>query len=214
MHCVIKSDMKFGDYLIKARTKARVIGKPNYKQANIPGLDLYLAVTLSDIALKKEESVLVSDVEIKNELDKKSRDTVMVGITIRTDGTKVFMDAGDSFYEEATIYESEVKKVLGVEDIPEKIEKVKYLSPTSYYLIDVVEYLEREFAKWVQDNCEFYTYTEEDIENRNCGADDEPGDVTLSDIGMEQFETKKIEYQKMLEKIGFTYDFKGGLVWE
>jgi hypothetical protein len=214
MYCVIKNDMKFGEYFIKAGTKARVIGKPNYKQVNIPGLDLYLAVNLRDIALKQKESVLESEIRIKNELEERCHsNTEMVGITLMTDGTKVLMDAGADFYEEATIYESEVKKVLGTDNIPENIEKAKYLQPP-YYVSSLVQYLEDEFTKWVQDNCEFYTYTKEDIENGDCWEDAEPGDTTLSESGIEQFENKKIEYQKMLEKIGFTYDFKGGLVWE
>ena len=214
MYFLIKNDMKFGEYFIKGRTRARVINKPRYKKVNIPGLDLYLALNLSEIELNKKESVLVSDIEIKNELDEKSKDTVMVGITIRTDGTKVFMDAGDDFYENATIYESQVKKVLNIESIPEGIKKAEYFSPTSYYLRGVVKYLEDEFANWVENNCEFYTYTKEDIENSNCREDSEEGDTTLSEKGIEQFENKKSEYQYKLEKIGFTYDFKGGLVWE
>lgn len=213
MYCLTKNDMKFGEYFIPARTKARVIGKPNYKEANVPGLDLYLAVTFWDIVLMQKKSALVSEVEIKNELEEKSKDTVMVGITIRTDGTKVFMDAGNEFYEDATISEFQVKKVLGTEDIPKEIQKVQYMV-RPYCLRSVVDYLEDEFAKWVQDNCEFYTYTEEDIENGDCTDDAEAGDTTLSDKGLKQFESKKAEYQEKLERIGFTYDFEGGLVWE
>lgn len=213
MHCLIKNDMKFGEYFIPARTKARVINKPNYKEANIPGLDLYLAINLSDIALMQKESVLVSEVEIKNELEGKSKDTVMVGITIKTDGTKVLMDSGNDFYENATLYGSKVKKVLDTDIIPEEIKIAPYTSK-KYYLQSIIEYLENNFAKWVQANCEFYIYTEEDVENGNCYADAEPGDTILLDKGMEQFENKKLEYQSMLEKIGFTYDFKGGLIWE
>lgn len=213
MYCLIKNDMKFGEYFIPARTKARVIGKPNYKEADIPGLDLYLAVTLRDIELKQKESVLISDIEIKNELEEKSKDTVMVGITIRTDGTKVLMDAGNDFYEDATIYDFQVKKVLGIDNIPEEVEKAKYMN-RHYYLRSLVDYIENQFTKWVKDNCEFYTYTEEDIENGECYADAEPGDTTLSDKGLEQFKNKESEYQCMLERIGFTYEFKGGLIWE
>ncbi|NOW07837.1 hypothetical protein [Clostridium beijerinckii] len=214
MYCVIKNDMKFGEYFIKGGTKARVINKPNYKEANIPGLDLYLAINLSDIALQQKESVLESEIRIKNELEERCHsNTEMVGITLITDGTKVLMDAGADFYEEATIYDSQVKRVLEIENIPEKIKKAQYLN-RPYYLRSIIEYLDNEFAQWVQDNCEFYVYTEEDIKNGDCWADAEPGDTTLSDKGIEQFKNKKIEYQKMLEKIGFTYDFKGGLVWE
>ncbi|MDT8718300.1 hypothetical protein IAI10_16655 [Clostridium sp. 19966] len=213
MYCLIKNDMKFGEYFIPARTKARVIGKPNYKEANVPGLDLYLAITLWDIVLMQKKSALISEVEIKNELDEKSKDTVMVGITIRTDGTTVFMDAGADFYEDATISEYQVKKVLGMDDIPKEIKKDQY-TVRPYYLRSVIEYFESEFAKWVQDNCEFYTYTEEDIANGDCTSDAEAGDTTLSEKGLEHFENKKLEYQEKLEKIGFTYDFKGGFIWE
>ena len=67
MYCLTKNDMKFGKYFIPARTKARVIGKPNYKDAGVPGLDLYLAFTLWDISLMQKKSIPVSKVEIKNE---------------------------------------------------------------------------------------------------------------------------------------------------
>lgn len=213
MYCVIKNDMKFGEYFIPAKTRARVINKPNYKDANVPGLDLYLAITLRDIVLMQKKSALLSEVEIENELAEKNKNTVMVGITISTDGTKVFMDAGADFYEDATISEYQVKKVLGVDDIPKEIKKVQYMVH-KYYLNSVIDYLEDQFSKWVQKKCEFYTYTEEDIENGNCVADAEAGDTTLSTNGLEQFENKKLEYQEKLERIGFTYEFTGGLIWE
>lgn len=214
MHCVIKNEMKFGDYVIPARIKARVVNKPSYKEANVPGLHLLLSVRLSDIALMKKESVLLTEVEIKNEYeDSYYNSSKMIGIVIETDGTKVLMDAEDKFYDEATLYEFQVKKVLEVDEIPEEIKIAPYTSG-QYYLESLVSYLEDQFAEWVQDNCEFYTYTEEDIENGECYADAEEGDTTLSAKGLEQFENKKVEYQSMLEKIGFTYDFKGGLIWD
>lgn len=213
MNCIIKNDMKFGEYFIPARTKATVINKPKYKEAGVPGLDLYLAISLWDISLMQEKSSLISEVEIKNELEKNNRDTVMTGITVRTDGTKVFMDAGDEFYEKATISEHQAKKVLDMDEIPTEIEKDNY-NVRPYYLRSIIDYLENEFSKWVQCNCEFYTYTEEDIENRDCLSFAEAGDTTLSQKGLEQFELKKMEYQSKLEKIGFTYEFEGGLIWE
>lgn len=212
MYCLIKNEMKFGDYVIPARTKATVINTPNCRESNVPGLDLYLAISLKEIAFKINKDTLLSELEIKDELNN-GGETVMTGITIWTNGNKVLMDAGDNFYDEATLYEHQVIKVLGVSEMPQRIEIAQY-TRNKYYLEDLVSYLEDQFAEWVQNNCEFYTYTEEDIENGECYADAEAGDTTLSDKGIEQFEKKKVEYQSMLERIGFTYDFNGGLIWE
>ena len=213
MNCIIKNDMKFGEYFIPAGTEARVINTPKYKEAGVPGLDLYLAISFLDIQLMQRKSVSINEIEIKDELEKNNRDTVMTGITIRTNGTKVLMDAGDEFYAKATISEYQAKKVLGMSEVPNEIRKDEYHA-NPYYLESIIYYLENEFSKWVKCNCEFYTCTEEDIENDESLRFVEPGTSVLSQKGLKQFESKKIEYQNMLERIGFTYNFKGGLIWE
>jgi hypothetical protein len=124
------------------------------------------------------------------------------------------MDAGDKMYWDYGLYDWQLEKIFGKDNVPQNLLKGKY----AYYckdarLQDVVEYLEEEFAEWVQENCEFITLTEEDIENGFGFDDAEEGDTTLSQKGIEQFENKCLEYQNKLEVTGFTYDFQGGLTW-
>lgn len=73
--------MKFGEYFIPAGTEARVINTPKYKEAGVPGLDLYLAISFLDIQLIQRKSVPINEIEIKDELGKNNRDAVMTGLT-------------------------------------------------------------------------------------------------------------------------------------
>lgn len=213
MYCITRNDMKFGDYFIPARTKAIVINKPAYREANIPGLYLDIAIRLSDAALKQRKTVPINEVEVGNELESTHyQRSKMVGIEIQTNGEHVFMDAGDSFYNDSMIAEWEVKKIFP-NGVPEALEKAPY-HINQYMLQSIIDYLENEFAEWVQKNCDFHKLTKRDIENGEGFDGACPGDRILSNSGMEQFDKKKNEYQARLETIGFTYDFKGGLIWD
>lgn len=210
--------MKFGEYLIPARTKATVIGKPNYHEVNIPGLQLRLAINLFDAHPKRKTGVPSFEIEFNNELEELENErfgkskSYMTGICIWTQGDQVYMNAGDPFYERNNLTEWQMKKIFG-ENIPENIWKAEF--GNDYRLDSTIEYLEDEFAKWVQNNCDFHYLTEQDIESGEEGFDGaEPGDKILSNLGMNQFEEKQMEYINRLEKIGFTYEFKGGLIWE
>jgi len=55
---------------------------------------------------------------------------------------------------------------------------------------------------------------EEDIENREGIDGSYPAERILSEIGLRQFEEKQLEYQTKIEVTGFTYEFKGGLIWD
>lgn len=130
---------------------------------------------------------------------------------IYTNGTQVYLDAGDSFYQNATLNEWQVKEILG-EDKSKYIRQTPYIR--QYFLSDVVNCLEEEFSDWVQDNCHFRKLTKRDIENGDGFDGANPGDRILSPKDIEQFNKKKIKYQNRLEITGFTYDFKGGLIWD
>jgi len=216
MNCITKEDMKFGEYFIPARTKARVINTPQYHEAGIPGLQLLIAITLFDMQLeaKRMTGVPMSKTRINNELEKTcfgDTRSQMQGIVIYTHGDKVFLDAGDEFYSRSTLSKWHVQKIVG-EVIPENIAKAEYSS--GYSLESVIEYLENEFTEWVGENCDLKILTEEDIENGEGIDGSDPGDSVLSEIGLLQFYEKQLEYQQRLETSGFTYDFKGGLIWE
>lgn len=210
MYCITRNDMKFGEYFIPARTKAEVINKPTYKQADLPGLQLRIVINLFDIHPNKGTGVPLSVAQKNNEL-KNGAFGQMYGIAIYTNAPQVYLDAGDSFYQDSILSEWRVRKIFG-ETIPESIRKAEF--ERGYLLIDVVYCLEEEFSDWVQDNCHFRKLTKRDIENGDGFDGASPGDRMLSGKGLEQFHEKRLEYQKRLEVTGFTYDFKGGLIWD
>ena len=213
MYCITRKDMKFGQYFIPARTKARVVNTPTSRNGNAPGLHLVIAVDLFDMYPNKSKGVPLSRVEINDELQKKpyGRTTsTMRGIVIYTNGAQVFLDAGDRFYQDAALYKWQLEKIFTT--IPEGIEKADYSK--DYSLASVVEYLKEEFAEWVQNNCQFHVLTKQEIQDGEGFDGAEPGDRILSFKGMEQFEQKQLVYQNRLEVTGFTYEFKGGLIWE
>lgn len=214
MYCITKEDMKFGTYIIPARTRAEVINTPKYREAGMPGLQLRIAIKLFDMHPNKMTGVPVFETRINNELEKtccSDTKSQMIGIEIYTQGDKVFLDAGDKFYNDVTLSEWQVKNILG-ESIPESLEKKEYTK--GYLLSSVIEHIENEFGEWVTKNCHFKKLTKKDIENGEGFDGAMVGDRTLSPKGMQQFEEKQQEYKNLLETSGFTYEFEGGLIWE
>ena len=201
--------MKFGEYFIPKGTKCTVINKLDTATVDAPGVHLKLSISLWDI--RKNEPCKVSEVQIPDELSGNRYPPTLIGIVINTNTQNVFLDAGDKLYFNNQLYGWQVQKVLG-EIIPESITKAEHSN--NYRLDSVVDFLEDEFSEWVKTNCHFRKLTKRDIENGEGFDGAEAGDKTLSDKGMQQFEKKKREYQKRLETIGFTYDFKGGLIWD
>ncbi|KLU63109.1 hypothetical protein CEB3_c05290 [Peptococcaceae bacterium CEB3] len=217
MYCITREDMKFGQYFVPARTKAKVISKPMYHDVGLPGLQLYIAIKLFDIHPnpKAGAGVPLSEVEINNELEgvrMNGSNSKMEGIVVYTHGNQVYMDGGDEFYASATLSKLMVQRIFG-EDIPKFVDKAQY-THDCYTLESVIGHLENEFSDWVKGNCDFKILTEEDIENGEGMDGSEPGDSVLSELGLKQFYEKQLEFQKKLEVTGFTYEFKGGLIWE
>lgn len=209
MKCITRYEMKFGDIIVPARTTCRIINKPNTFTADASGVQIGVVVDNYYINVENKENenkVIKFRSNVNN--------GCLSGIYISTNTQSVYMDAGDRVYWDYGLYDWQLEKIFGKDNVPQNLLKGKY----AYYgkdakLQDVIEYLEEEFAEWVQDNCEFMTLTEEDIED-NLGFDGaEEGDTTLSQNGIEQFEKKLLEYQNRLETTGFTYDFRGGLIW-
>lgn len=162
----------------------------------------------------KIKGVPVAKTAIENELEHSKYDvgSKMTGIVIDSNMAQIYMDAGDSFYKDAHISKWDLEKILG-DIIPEEIEKAPY-NKDKYLLSSIINYLEKEFAEWVQGNCHFRKVTKSDIENGDAFDGAEPGDRQLSDKGLKEFYEKQLEYQNKLEVTGFTYEFKGGLHWE
>ena len=210
MYCLTRYDMKFGDIIIPARTKCMVINEVRTDTVDAPGVYVSLLVRNYDVNLEDRKN--------ENEVIKYNRnvnDTTIRGLTVDTDTTAVYMDAGDKLYYNTGVYDWELKKIFGDDNVPKNllIGKYKYNGKDAR-LENVIDYLEDEFSEWVQENCDFYALTEEDIENDFYFDGAKAGDKILSDEGLNQFYKKQLEYQNKLETIGFTYDFKGGLIWD
>jgi hypothetical protein len=213
MYCITRKEMKFKDFIVPARTKCTVINKLNTTTVDAPGVQLMVSILLWD--MKHFAKCLVSDVQIKDELSAGSDSSLFIGITVSTNTTNVYMDAGDKLYWDEELYGWQLKRIFGIDSVPMHFtqENNRHYGRIAK-LRDVIDYMEDEFAEWVRENCEFYTLTEEDIENGDYHGDFEPGASILSDKGLDLFYVKQLEYQNKLENIGFTYDFKGGLVWD
>ena len=210
MYCLTRYDMKFGDIIIPARTKCMVINEVRTDTVDAPGVYVRLLVRNYDVKL--------DNIENENKVIKYNRnvnDATIRGLTVDTDTTAVYMDAGDKLYYNTGVYDWQLEKIFGEDNIPKDLLLGKYkYNGKDARLQDVVDYLEDEFSEWVQENCDFYTLTEKDIENGEGFDGAEVGDKILSDEGLNQFYKKQLEYQNKLETIGFTYDFKGGLIWD
>ena len=205
LYCITRNEMKFGDIVVPARTRCRIIYISDTNTVDAPGVQVTAYVNLFQLGKKD-----VKNENIRNTYESRAS---MTGIVIHTNTKAVYVNADSERYWYKKLYKWEVEKIFP-EGIPDCIIEEEYGKPT-YPLQSVVEYLEEQFAKWVKQNCEFKEVTEEDIENGECHEDCEPGDRILSQTGIEQFEAKKLEMQNLLERAtGFTYDFKGGLIWD
>ncbi len=215
MYCLTRNDMKFGNYFVPARTRANLVFKPNSQTVNAPGIHLRIAISLFDMESEEDKikGVPITKTEIENQLENKyCVHNKMTGIVIDTDMTQVYMDANDKFYSDVHLRKQNLEKVFGY-IIPEEIEKAPYYED-EYSLSSVIDYLDNQFSEWVQNNCHFRKVTKRDIENGDALDGAAPGDRQLSDRGLQEFNTKQLEYKNKLEVTGFTYEFKGGLHWE
>lgn len=211
MYCITRKDMKFGEYFISARTRANLVFNPSSHTVDAPGVYIQIAIRFFDMESEesKVKGVPRTKTEIENELEQGSK---MKGIVIDTNMKQVYIDADDKFYRDIHLGKWALEKIFG-NSIPEQIEKDPYYK-NEYLLSSVIDYLENEFAEWVQENCHFCKVTKKDIQNGDAFDGAEPGDRQLSDRGLQEFYAKQLEYQNKLEVTGFTYEFKGGLYWE
>ncbi|RCX20909.1 hypothetical protein DFR58_101111 [Anaerobacterium chartisolvens] len=212
--CITRKDMKFGGYFIPARSKGVIINKPQYDKV-VPGLNLLISISLYNMRTEEErkEGVPLSHVERRNELESMdgSSSARMIGIVVCADGNQVYIDGGHKFYEDAHLTGRQIERILG--QIPPGLHTDEYRK--DYKIRHVIDYMENDFAEWVGLNCEFKPLTKQDIENGEGFDGAAPGDRVLSDAGLEAFFSKQREHQNKLEAAtGFTYGFKGGLIWD
>ncbi|WP_195618698.1 hypothetical protein [Clostridium paraputrificum] len=208
MKCITRYDMKFGDILIPARTECIVVNKPNMYTVNSSGVQLNIVVRNYDLKLKniKNENKII-------EYGSNINEATLGGIYIHTNTQSVYMYADEYINYDYELYLWQLEKIFGKNNIPDSLIMEDTLLMSKYAtLLDVVEYLEEEFADWVKDNCDMRELTEDDM-NEYEFYGFEVGDTTLTDEGLAKFEKKCLEYKNKLETIGFTYDFKGGLIW-
>ncbi|WP_313563734.1 hypothetical protein [Ruminiclostridium cellobioparum] len=158
MYCITRNDMKFGEHFVPAGTKAHVIKELRTQTVDAPGVDVELSISLWDIKVNGNGIVLVADTSISNELEDRTS-TEMTGIVVYTDTTKVYMDADARLYQDKELYDWQVEKIFP-EGVPSNIKKAECDS-RKFMLYGVINYLEDEFAEWVQNNCEFRKLTKE-----------------------------------------------------
>lgn len=210
MYCLTRYEMRFGNIVVPARTKCMVINEVNTDTVDAPGVYIRILVKNHDINLNRMQN---ENKVIKHHSN--VNQATLCGIVIDTDTTAVYMDAGDKLYFNTGVYDWQLEKIFGKENVPQNLLLGKYgYNCKDASLQSVIDCLEDDFSSWVMENCEFHTLTEEDIENGDGFDGAEPGDTILSDAGLSQFYKKQLEYQNKLETIGFTYDFKGGLIWD
>lgn len=208
MKCITRHEMKFGDVVIPARTECIIVNKPKTYTVNAPGVQLNIVINNYDLKLpdKENENKVI---EFRNNIN----DASLIGLYIHTNTQSVYMYADDDMYKDYGLYDWELKNIFGEGNVHENLIIGKHVyNGKDAKLSDVVEYLEEEFSEWVSEKCEYMTITEDNIEDYDF-YEFEIGDTTLSDLGLKQFEEKCLEYKKKLETTGFTYDFKGGLIW-
>lgn len=209
MKCITRYEMKFGDIIIPERTECTIIGKEHEYNVNCSGVQLNLAIRNWDIGLKdktNENKVI----KYKSNVNSAS----MEGFLVHTNTESVYIYADYHVYKNYGLYEWQLERIFGKGNVPKNLLKGRYeYNGKDSSLIEVIEYLEEEFAEWVQENCQFIVLTEKDIESDYGLEGFEVGDRTLSELGLEQFKEKQLEYKKRLETVGFTYDFTGGLIW-
>lgn len=206
MYCLTRYEMKFGDIVIPARTKCSVINKITSNTVNAPGIDVKLSVdnyTIRKPYIENENRIILYSQNVNL--------ACLEGIVIDTNTEAVYMDAGDRLYFNSGLYAWELSKIFGEEKVPKHL-LIEQYNGKDAKLRNVIDCLEDEFGEWVENNCDFIILSKEDIENGECFDGAGVGDKMLSDFGIEQFNKKKLEYQKKLEPTGFTYDFKGGLI--
>jgi len=210
VYCITRKDMKFGGYLVPARTRATVIGNPSSTTVDAPGVQLSITISFWNMHPNRKDGVPLNELQVLNELGQYD-DAKLTGLMIDTNTEQVYMDAGDQFYRGATLYKWQVEKIFEGK-IPEDV-SLKEHNDREYKLDAIVSCLGATLASWVQKNCDFRRVTKRDIENGETIEDACPGDTMLSNKGLRQFEEKLLEYQNRLESTGFTYEFDGGLVW-
>lgn len=208
MKCITRYEMKFGDIIVPERTECIIVNKPNTYTVNASGVQLNVVINNYDLKLQNKENEN-KVIQFRSNVNNAS----LCGVYVHTNTQSVYMYADDYMYSDYGLYVWELEKIFGKENVPQNLIIGKHLyNGKDAKLSDVIDYLDEEFAEWVEENCEFETITEENIEDYEF-YDFEIGDTTLSNLGLKQFEDKCLEYKKRLEITGFTYNFTGGLNW-
>lgn len=196
MYAITIEDMKFGDLYVPARTKCLVVSDLDFDSVNNPEKVIKIMI----------ESYFLGELSKNNSLN--TGHAILSGYTITTTLKNVFLDVSDNLFSSREISKIELEKVFGKDSVPKILAKVNKLE-----LFDVVYFLEKEFSVWIEENCNFYLVNEDDVINGEYSSFN-VGDKILSSESVDLYFNKKEEYQKKLENIGFTYNFKGSLIFE
>lgn len=209
MNCITRYELKFGDIVIPARTKCRIVNREGRFTPNAPGVLIDIVVDNNDLKkgyTENENKVI----KFRNNVNNAN----LTGILISTNTESVYINANHRMYYDYRISDWKLERIFGKDKVPENL-ITNDCGWKDAELFKVIEYLDEEFAEWVSINCEFVEVTQEDIDNGDVSPAFDVGSSVLNDRGLEDFKNKSMEYKRKLEKAtGFTYEFKGGLIWE
>lgn len=201
MYCILKNEMKFDDVIVPSRTKCRIISHLKSDALKETNTIIELVIDnyfLGKVNIENENNIVLSD---------KYKGDFLSGYYVVSNIDAIYLDASDEKFCDNRISKDDLNLIFGEENIPKVLKKIE--EPT---LFDVVYCLESAFSEWVNNSCDFKIVTEDDIEANNEYDAFNPGDKILTIDCVPLYNSKKLEYQNKLEKIGYTYDFKGGLL--
>lgn len=196
MYAITNEDMKFGDLYVPARTKCLIVSELDFDSVNNPQKVIKIMI----------ESYFLGELSKHNSLQ--TGHAILSGYTISTTLKNVYLDVSDNLFSSREVSRVELEKVFGEDNIPEILKKVSKVE-----LFDVIYVLEKEFSVWIEDNCNFHLVSEDDVKGEEYVSFN-IGDKILSSDSVDKYYEKKKEYQEKLESIGFTYNFKGSLIFE
>lgn len=197
--CIFKEDINIKGYEIKARTEGWII------QPTLPTVNCCIRINVYVNVWDIKSHVLdLTFCDTINDSDKYELGGIVV--TCKTKDVAIDISSSDCYYNNS-VYDWEIKKVLGTHKVPEGINKSD--DDYKYKLSDLVFYMNKELSDWVSKNAIWNKVTQDMLDDGDISSDFEVDDIYLYNI--DDFYEEQIKLKERLEQIGYTYEFDGGL---
>jgi hypothetical protein len=201
INCIFKNNIEVAGYIIKARTKGYIMTENKRIE---PNCAVMISVYVSTYDIEKFPNM--SKLEAFHNVTNKQPS--LDGIVIGTTTDNICIDVDEIGYINYGLYKHQIQKVLECDKLPSNIRSVEH-SYNKYRLGDLLSHLNNKFSDWVKENAIFMEVTQEMIDDDQVSNDYEDGDSIL--VNIKDFYEEQLKYKQMLERIGFTYEFNGGL---